>query len=87
MHPVGTFQALPDRGGMTKESTCFKDVSGREARRSYNAVGGCRGESADVGKYAGAGATLGSCNIVREMFLLWDILCNVAPWYDICTGS
>ena len=55
MHPAGTFQAFPERGGMMKDSFCTSESFGSAARRLYNSVGGWRGESAEVGKYAGAG--------------------------------
>lgn len=67
MLPAGTRQAFPERGGITKESVCWREDLEREAKFWYSLVGGWRGESAEVGKYAGAGGM--SC--LDDMFELW----------------
>ena len=56
-----------------KSSTLGSCSDGRLRSLSYNSFGGCSGESADVGKYAGAGAMLsegGVAMVHDNQFLL-----------------
>lgn len=53
--PADIFQAFPLRGGMRKSCFLIKSFSVKALRRWYSSLGGCSGEEACVGKYAGAG--------------------------------
>lgn len=58
MAPAGTCHALPLRGGITNESLLTNSFSCKLRSLLYSPVGGCNGESADMGKYAGTGGML-----------------------------
>jgi hypothetical protein len=53
--PLPTFHAFPLLGGIKKSCFLTRSASFRFFNRSYSSLGGWRGESACVGKYAGAG--------------------------------
>ena len=78
--PAGTFQARPLRGGTVNVSFLIKSPSFRSRSFWYKAVGGCSGESAEVGKYAGAGGVLSGALVA--IFNLWTIYRSTVGYFS-----